>query len=166
MSAKIFLNDIKKIGRVLKMIRESKKLTQSKVASMAGVNEKHLRDLEKGRYSAGIDLIFLICRALNANRILVFSLALEEDYLEFINNADKMLTEYEALTNDEVGANANNGKSLRHDSEKAEKNFTKRLLGGDKCAIIYKKMKGEQTSLFYTKVVMKAWKNSKFWDAG
>ena len=52
MSAKIFLNDIKRIGRVLKMIRESKKLTQSKVASMAGVNEKHLRDLEKGRYSA------------------------------------------------------------------------------------------------------------------
>jgi len=41
-----------------------------------------------------------------------------------------MLTEYEALTNDEVRANANNGKSLRHDSEKAEKNFTKRLLGG------------------------------------
>ena len=77
-----------------------------------------------------------------------------------------MLTEYEALTNDEVGANANNSKSLRHDSEKAEKNFTKRLLGGDKCAIIYKKMKSEQTSLYYTKVVMKAWKNSKFWDVG
>ena len=136
MSAKIFLKDIEELGRVLKAIRESKQLTQSEVADMAGIGIKHLRDIEKGRYSAGIDLFFLVCEALEVNRILVFSLAFKADAKEFIKIANKLLTDDEALTDDELTAYANILKSLRAGSTKEENISTKGLLGGDKGAII------------------------------
>ena len=136
MSAKIFLEDIEELGRILKIIRESKQLTQSQVADMAGIGIKHLRDIEKGRYSAGIDLFFLVCEALEVNRILVFSLAFKEDAREFIKIANKLLTDDEALTDDELTAYANILKSLRAESTKEENISTKGLLGGDKSAII------------------------------
>ena len=136
MSAKIFLKDIEEIGRVLKAVRESKQLTQCQVADMAGIGIKHLRDIEKGRYSAGIDLFFLVCEALEVNRILVFSLALKADAREFIKIANKLLTDDEALTDDELTAYANILKSLRAESAKEENISTKGLLGGDKSAII------------------------------
>ena len=136
MSAKIFLKDIEELGRVLKAIRESKQLTQSEVADMAGIGIKHLRDIEKGRYSAGIDLFFLVCEALEVNRILVFSLAFKADAKEFIKIANKLLTDDEALTDDELMVYANFLKSLRAESTKEENISTKGLLGGDKSAII------------------------------
>ena len=136
MSAKIFLKDIEILGRVLKAIRESKQLTQSEVADMAGIGIKHLRDIEKGRYSAGLDLFFLVCETLEVNRILVFSLAFKADAREFIRNANKLLTDDEALTDDELTAYANILKSLRAESTKEENISTKGLLGGDKSAII------------------------------
>ena len=136
MSAKIFLKDIEELGRVLKAIRESKQLTQCQVADMAGIGIKHLRDIEKGRYSAGIDLFFLVCEALEVNRILVFSLAFKSDAREFIKIANKLLTDDEALTDDELTAYANILKSLRAESAKEENISTKGLLGGDKSAII------------------------------
>ena len=130
MSAKIFLKDIEEIGRVLKAVRESKQLTQSQVADMAGIGIKHLRDIEKGRYSAGIDLFFLVCEALEVNRILVFSLAFKADAREFIKIANKLLTDDEVLTDDELTAYANILKSLRAESAKKENISTKGLLGG------------------------------------
>ena len=136
MSAKIFLKDIEEVGRVIKELRESKNLTQRELASLAGIGTKHLRDIEKGRYSAGLDLFFLVCQALEANRILVFALALEDDFLEFIRNANKILTNGEALTNNEVKNYANKIKSLRAESTKKENISTKCLLGGDKRGII------------------------------
>ena len=136
MSAKIFLKDIEEIGRVLKAVRESKQLTQSQVADMAGIGTKHLRDIEKGRYSAGMDLFFLVCEALEVNRILVFSLAFRADAKEFISIANKLLTNEEAVTNDEVTVYTNILKSLRAESTKEENISTKGLLGGDKSAII------------------------------
>ena len=136
MSAKIFLEDIEELGRILKIIRESKQLTQSQVADMAGIGIKHLRDIEKGRYSAGIDLFFLVCEALEVNRILVFSLAFKADAREFIKIANKLLTDDEVLTDDELTAYANILKSLRAESAKEENISTKGLLGGDKSAII------------------------------
>ena len=136
MSAKIFLKDIEELGRVLKAIRESKQLTQCQVADMAGIGIKHLRDIEKGRYSAGIDLFFLVCEALEVNRILVFSLAFKADAREFIKIANKLLTDDEALTDDELTAYTNIVKSLRAESTKKENISTRGLLGGDKSAII------------------------------
>ena len=136
MSAKIFLEDIEELGRILKIIRESKQLTQSQVADMAGIGIKHLRDIEKGRYSAGIDLFFLVCEALEVNRILVFSLAFKADAREFIKIANKLLTDDEVLTDDELTAYANILKSLRAESTKEENISTEGLLGGDKSAII------------------------------
>ena len=136
MSAKIFLKDIEEIGRVLKAVRESKQLTQSQVAYMAGIGTKHLRDIEKGRYSAGMDLFFLVCEALEVNRILVFSLAFKADAREFIKIANKLLTNDEAVTDDEVTVYTNIVKSLRAESTKEENISTKGLLGGDKSAII------------------------------
>ena len=136
MSAKIFLEDIEELGRILKIIRESKQLTQSQVADMAGIGTKHLRDIEKGRYSAGIDLFFLVCEALEVNRILVFSLAFKADAREFIKIANKLLTDDEVLTDDELTAYANILKSLRAESTKEENISTKGLFGGDKSAII------------------------------
>ena len=136
MSAKIFLEDIEELGRILKIIRESKQLTQSQVADMAGIGTKHLRDIEKGRYSAGMDLFFLVCEALEVNRIFVFSLAFRADAREFISIANKLLTDDEVLTDDELTAYANILKSLRAESAKEENISTKGLLGGDKSAII------------------------------
>ena len=136
MSAKIFLKDIEILGRVLKAIRENKQLTQCQVADMAGIGIKHLRDIEKGRYSAGIDLFFLVCEALEVNRILVFSLAFKADAREFIKIANKLLTDDEVLTDDELTAYANILKSLRAESAKEENISTKGLLGGDNSAII------------------------------
>ena len=130
MSAKIFLKDIEEIGRVLKAVRESKQLTQSQVADMAGIGTKHLRDIEKGRYSAGMDLFFLVCEALEVNRIFVFSLAFRADAREFISIANKLLTNDEAVTNDEVTVYTNILKSLRAESAKEENISTKGLLGG------------------------------------
>ena len=130
MSAKIFLKDIEEIGRVLKAVRESKQLTQSQVADMAGIGTKHLRDIEKGRYSAGMDLFFLVCEALEVNRIFVFSLAFRADAREFISIANKLLTNDEAVTNDEVTVYTNILKSLRAESTKKENISTKGLLGG------------------------------------
>ena len=136
MSAKIFLKDIEELGRVLKAIRESRQLTQNEVAYLAGIDIKHLRNIEKGRYSAGLDLFFLVCEALEVNRLLVFTIAFEADAIEFIRNANKLLTGGEVLTNDEVTAYVNIVKSLRAVSTKEENISTKCLLGGDKCGII------------------------------
>ena len=136
MSAKIFLKDIEELGRVLKAIRESRQLTQNEVAYLAGIDIKHLRNIEKGRYSAGLDLFFLVCEALEVNRLLVFTIAFEADAIEFIRNANKLLTDDEALTDDELTAYANILKSLRVESKKEENISTKCLLGGDKRGII------------------------------
>ena len=73
---------------------------------------------------------------LEVNRILVFSLAFKSDAIEFIRNANKLLTDDEALTDDELTAYANILKSLRAESTKEENISTKGLLGGDKSAII------------------------------
>ena len=58
------------------------------------------------------------------------------DAREFIKNDNKLLSENEALTNDEVTVYTNILKSLRAESAKKENIFTKGLLGGDKSAII------------------------------
>ena len=58
------------------------------------------------------------------------------DAREFISIANKLLTDDDALTNDEVTAYANILKSLRAESTKEENISTKGLLGGDKSAII------------------------------
>ena len=134
MSAKMFLEDIEELGRVLKAIRESRLLTQNEVAYLAGIDIKHLRNIEKGRYSAGLDLFF--CEALEVNRLLVFTIAFEADAIEFIRNANKLLTDGEVLTNDEVTVYVNIVKSLRAVSTKKENISTKCLLAGDKCGII------------------------------
>ena len=58
------------------------------------------------------------------------------DAREFISIANKLLTNDEAVTNDEVTVYANILKSLRAESTKEENISTKGLLGGDKSAII------------------------------
>ena len=73
---------------------------------------------------------------LEVSRILVFTLAFKADAIEFIRNANKLLTDDEALTDDELTAYANILKSLRAESTKEENISTKGLLGGDKSAII------------------------------
>lgn len=67
---------------------------------------------------------------------MVFTLAFKADAIEFIRNANKLLTDDEALTDDELTAYANILKSLRAESTKEENISTKGLLGGDKSAII------------------------------
>ena len=58
------------------------------------------------------------------------------DAREFIKIANKLLTDDEALTDDELTAYANIVKSLRAESTKKENISTRGLLGGDKSAII------------------------------
>ena len=61
---------------------------------------------------------------------MVFTLAFKADAIEFIRNANKLLTDDEALTDDELTAYANILKSLRAESTKEENISTKGLLGG------------------------------------
>lgn len=54
-----------KIGRRIAEIRKANSLTQTDVATVAGIRQQHVARVEAGAYSAGIDLIAKIAGALN-----------------------------------------------------------------------------------------------------
>ena len=75
-----FHDDMVKLGVALRILKKRKNLTQDDIAKMAGIDRKHLSDLELGKHIAGLELTLILCGALGVNRFELFALAWEEDY--------------------------------------------------------------------------------------
>ena len=52
------------VGSRIRHFRLSKDLSQQELADLAGITKANLCNMEKGKYSAGIDVINRICEAL------------------------------------------------------------------------------------------------------
>ncbi|MBQ9764059.1 MAG: helix-turn-helix transcriptional regulator [Phascolarctobacterium sp.] len=136
MGAKIYLEDIEEIGHVIKKIRQSKNLTQDEVAQLAGIDKKHLRGIEKGKYSVGMSLFLLICEALEVNHFEILTIAWSDDYNKFVEQEQINMVNTKTKTNDEVSGIANNGQTLRLNGKIRVESKTKCLYGGGNSAII------------------------------
>ena len=75
-----FYEDMVKFGEALRILRKRKNLTQNDMARIAGIDRKHLSDVELGKHIAGLELTLILCGALGVNRFELFALAWEEDY--------------------------------------------------------------------------------------
>ena len=75
-----FYEDMVKFGEALRILRKRKNLTQNDMARIAGIDRKHLSDVELGKHKAGLELALILCVALGVNRFELFALAWEEDY--------------------------------------------------------------------------------------
>ena len=75
-----FHDDMDKLGVALRILRKRKNLTQDDIAKMAGIDRKHLSDLELGKHKVGLELTLLFCQALGVSRFELFVLAWEEEY--------------------------------------------------------------------------------------
>ena len=75
-----FYEDMVKFGEALRILRKRKNLTQNDMARIAGIDRKHLSDVELGKHIAGLELTLILCVALGVNRFELFALAWEEDY--------------------------------------------------------------------------------------
>jgi transcriptional regulator with XRE-family HTH domain len=57
----------KRIGRRIAELRREQKLTQTKLAELAGIQRTHLLRIEAGRYAVTLETIEAIARALGAS---------------------------------------------------------------------------------------------------
>ena len=78
-----FYEDMVKFGEALRILRKRKNLTQNDMARIAGIDRKHLSDVELGKHKAGLELTLMLCVALGVNRFELFALAWEEDYKNY-----------------------------------------------------------------------------------
>lgn len=53
-----------RIGQRIAQLREERGLTQTQLAEMTGMQQQHISRLEKGRYSARLDLLATVAAAL------------------------------------------------------------------------------------------------------
>jgi len=56
-----------RIGHRIAQLREGKGLTQTQLAEMIGMQQQHISRLEKGRYSARLDLLATVATALGGS---------------------------------------------------------------------------------------------------
>ena len=63
-----FHDDMVRLGVALRILRKRKNLTQDDIAKMAGIDRKHLSDLELGKHKVGLELTLLLCQALGVRR--------------------------------------------------------------------------------------------------
>lgn len=59
-----FMNDRERIGRRIAKLRNEKELSQAELAQLTGMTPGNIARVETGRYSAGIDILSKIGRAL------------------------------------------------------------------------------------------------------
>lgn len=64
-SEQYLLNKRIEMGAKLKAIRTSKGLTIESVAEASGIDKHHLNRIEAGKYNLNINLLILICEALD-----------------------------------------------------------------------------------------------------
>lgn len=57
----------KDIGKKIKLIRKTKKLTQEELGSLCGLSYKFIGEIERGSVNPSVDSIALIAKALNVN---------------------------------------------------------------------------------------------------
>ena len=132
-----FIKKLEKLGSTIKVLRMEKGMSQESFAKLAEIDRSHLQKIESGRNFSMV-LLLKICMVLEITEDELFLFANKAHSKVFIRNANKILTNGEALTNDEVAAYANNGKSLRAETKIRAHSKTKCLYGGDKCVIINK----------------------------
>ena len=77
-----FYNDFVNFGESLKILRKRKGYTQSDLAKKAGIDRKHLSDLELGKHGVGLEISLRLCNALKVNRFELLVLAWEDEYKE------------------------------------------------------------------------------------
>lgn len=70
------------IGERIKYFRQKKGITVNKLANLAGISQSYLRDIEMGNKNPTIEIVALICQALNISL---------KDF--FDNNTDTSLLE-------------------------------------------------------------------------
>ena len=75
-----FHDDMVKLGVALRILRKRKNLTQNDMARIAGIDRKHLSDVELGKHKAGLELTLMLCVALGVNRFELFALAWDDEY--------------------------------------------------------------------------------------
>ena len=63
-----------RIGQRIAQLREERGLTQTALAEMIGMQQQHISRLEKGRYSARLDLLTTVAAALGCEVDLVYYL--------------------------------------------------------------------------------------------
>lgn len=56
-----------RIGQRIAQLREEQGLTQAALAEMIGMQQQHISRLEKGRYSARLDLLATVAAALGGS---------------------------------------------------------------------------------------------------
>ena len=59
------------IGKNIKAIRNSQKITQADLAEMSGISRSHIGDLEGDRYNPGLETLMKIAQALNTEVSLI-----------------------------------------------------------------------------------------------
>lgn len=60
-------NNRLRIGQRIAQLREERGLTQTALAEMIGMQQQHISRLEKGRYSARLDLLAIVAAALGGS---------------------------------------------------------------------------------------------------
>ena len=84
-----FYNDFVNFGESLKILRKRKGYTQSDLAKKAGIDRKHLSDLELGKHGVGLEISLRLCNALKVNRFELLVLAWEDEYKEYVKMVAK-----------------------------------------------------------------------------
>jgi len=64
------LNNRKKIGKQIRLLRRKKKLSSDELGLTTGVNPSLIRRIERGESSTGIDLYYQLLKALGAEFII------------------------------------------------------------------------------------------------
>ena len=69
---------------MLTLLRKKRGYTQSDLAKRAGIDRKHLSDLELGRHSVGLETSLMLCEALKINRFELLALSWEDEFKEYL----------------------------------------------------------------------------------
>ena len=70
------------LGRMIKTARQERKLTREQLGELVGVQKAQISKLESNAYSATIDTILKVFKALKAD--IHFNVTLEKEYLQLI----------------------------------------------------------------------------------
>ena len=59
-----------RVGKRIAELRMQKNLSVRQLSSISGIEASHISKIEKGKHSAGLDILNRICQALNADIII------------------------------------------------------------------------------------------------
>lgn len=64
---KAYTSEIKRLGKHIKVLRESKKITQQNLAGFCEVDIRTIQRIEKGEFGMSLHILFAIAEALNVS---------------------------------------------------------------------------------------------------